>query len=46
MFTKGKKVELVLLIFVIISAMIAFSAFKLSKPELAIAADENKPNTL
>ncbi len=42
MFTKGKKVELVLLIFVIISAMIAFSAFKLSKPELAIAADENK----
>lgn len=42
MFTKGKKVELVLLIFVIISAMIAFSAFKLSKPESAIAADENK----
>ena len=42
MFIQRKKVELVLLIFVIISAMIAFSAFKLSKPESAIAADENK----
>lgn len=42
MFIQRKKVELVLLIFVIMSAMIAFSAFKLSKPESAIAADENK----
>lgn len=42
MFIQRKKVALLLLIFIAIPIMIAFSAFKLSASKAAIAADENK----